>query len=83
MLLAVACLTLLIPVLGVAFGAMAVNSNDPGNTDPDSNNTPEQNPVRLTLGHYCCANCGEDCLSRGDPICPRCQHYLWWDRVDI
>ena len=41
--------------------AMAVNKNNPGN-----NNASKQNPVRLTLGHYYCANCGGDCLSRSD-----------------
>ena len=67
---------------------MAVNNNWPGNTNPDSsdpgnNNASVQNPVRLTLGHYYCANCGEDGLSRSDSRCPRCQDYLRWDRADI
>ena len=50
---------------------MAVNNNNPadnnpGNNNPGNNNASEQNPVRLTLGHYYCTNCGEDCLSRSD-----------------
>ena len=67
---------------------MAVNNNNPDNTHPDhtnpvNNDAPEQNPVRLTLGHYYCANCGEDCLSRSDARCPRCQDHLRWDKVEI
>ena len=66
---------------------MAVNNNDPGNTDtdnnPGNNNASKQNPVRLTIGNYYCSNCGEDGLSRSDPRCPSCQDYLRWDRVDI
>ena len=72
---------------------MAVNNNDPGNNDPGNNsqgknnpgnnNVSEQNPVRLTLGHYYCSNCGEDCLSRSEARCPRCQDHLQWDRVEI
>ena len=64
---------------------MAVENNDPGSINPGdnpgNNDASEQNPVRLTLGHYYCANCGEDCLSRSDARCPRCQDYLRWDRV--
>ena len=67
---------------------MAVNNNNCGNNNPGNNNSgnndaSEQNPVRLTLGHYYCANCGEDGLSRSDARCPRCQDYLQWDRVAI
>ena len=67
---------------------MAVNNNDPGNTDtdnndPGNNDASEQNPVRLTIGNYYCSNCGEVGLSRTDPRCPSCQDYLRWDRVDI
>ena len=67
---------------------MAVNNNDldnnnPNNNDPGNNKASEQNPVRLTVGHYYCANCGEDGLSRSDSRCPRCQDHLRWDRVDI
>ena len=67
---------------------MAVNNNNPGNNNPDNNNlgdnnASEQNPVRLTIGHYYCGKCGEDCLSRSDARCPRCQDYLRWDRVEI
>jgi len=66
---------------------MAVNNNpdnnNPGNTDSGNDDASEQNPVRLTLGHYYCAKCGEDGLSRSDPRCPRCQDYLRWDRVEI
>ena len=65
--------------------AMAVNSdpgnNHSGNNNPGDANASEQNPVRLTLGHYYCANCGEDGLSRSDARCPRCQDYLRWERV--
>ena len=67
---------------------MAVNNNDPGNTDIDNNNpgnnyASEQNPVRLTIGNYYCSNCGEDGLSRTDPRFPRCHDYLRWDSVAI
>ena len=62
---------------------MAVNRSDPDSTNHDDNNASEQNPARLTLGHYYCAKCGEDCLSRGDRMCPRCQDLLRWDRVAI
>ena len=67
---------------------MAVNNdnpgdNNPGDDNPGNSNALEQNPVRLTLGHYYCANCGEDGLSRGDARCPRCQDKLRWDTVDI
>ena len=55
---------------------MSVNNNN-----PDNNNPSKQNPGRFTLGHYYCTNCGEDCLSRSDARCPRCQDYLRWDRV--
>ena len=41
------------------------------NNDPGKNKVSEQNPVRLTLGHYYCSNCGEDCLSRSDARCPQ------------
>ena len=66
---------------------MAVN-NDPGNTNTGNTNTGntdplEQNPIRLTLGHYYCAKCGEDCLSRSEARCPRCHDNLRWDRVEI
>ena len=57
--------------------------NYPDKDGPDDNNAVAQNPVRLTIGHYYCANCGEDCLSRSDPRCPRCQENLRWDTVDI
>ncbi len=68
--------------------ALAVNNNNPGdnnpgNSNPGNNNAAEQNPIRLTMGHYYCANCGEDNLSRSDAKCPRCQDSLRWDRVDI
>ena len=67
---------------------MAVNNNDPGDTNPDgndpgNNNASVQNPVRLTIGHYYCTNCGEDGLSRSDLRCPRCQDHLRWDRAGI
>ena len=68
--------------------AMAVNDDNPGddspgNNNPGNNDDSEPNPVRLTLGHYYCTNCGEDCLSRSDARCPRCQDYLQWDTVAI
>jgi len=66
---------------------MALNDNDPGNTDTDNNpcnnHASEQNPVRLTIGNYYCSNCGEGGLSRSDPRCPSCQAYLRWNRVAI
>ena len=61
---------------------MSVNNN-PGNYYVGNKNASKQNPVRLTMGHYYCANCGEDGLTPGDAKCPRCQDYLRWDRVDI
>ena len=67
---------------------MAVNNdnpgdNNPGDDNPGNNDASEQNPVRLTLGHYYCTNCGEDGLSRGAAKCPRCQDNLRWETVDI
>jgi len=67
---------------------MAVNNNnpednDPGEVGPGSSDALVQNPVRLTIGHYYCANCGEDPLTRGDAKCPRCQDKLRWDGITL
>ena len=67
---------------------MAVDNNDSGNTHPEENSpgsdkAPKQNPVRLTMGHYFCANCGEDSISPSNARCPRCQDHLRWDTVAL
>ena len=62
---------------------MAVSDDNPGKNNPGKDDAPKQNPVRLTMGHYYCTNCGEDGVERSDARCPRCQDYLQWDRVDI
>lgn len=62
---------------------MPARSEDNDKTNGDNKNIPEQNPVRLTLGHYYCAKCGRDGLSRNENICPNCSEPLRWDTVAI
>ena len=57
------------------------DNNNPANKNPGSNDSPAPNPVRLTIGHYYCSNCGEDRLSRSDARCPSCLDELRWDQV--
>ena len=67
---------------------MAIDNNNSDDNDPvevstDNSATMVQKPVRLTIGHYYCANCGEDPLSRSDSKCPRCKNELRWDGVAL
>ena len=62
---------------------MTARSEDTDKTNDDNKNNSEQNPIRLTLGHYYCAKCGQDGLSRNYNRCPKCDDLLRWDRVAI
>ena len=67
---------------------MAINDNDSDDNDSSevgagNSDALVQKPVRLTIGHYYCPNCGEDPLSRDDSKCPRCKNELRWDGVAL